>query len=211
VNNVNRVSFNGGPHGIQVRESERERVAEHEHHFEPRREQIEHEHAAHADRSQWASVNHGRPGVAASARPGDFHRDVVAARPENGNRPEASHRSDRPADRPSDRRDNNRADRPSNASSAHNDRPSSAVNRDSSASRQNSVHNNARDAREVRPVQDAQRSRSQSASGPRGNPHDDRAPAHGNASHENASHQNAPHSNEKPEHNKPEHNKPEHP
>src|SRR5882762_5242239 len=101
VNNVNRVSFNGGPHGIQVRESERERVAEHEHHFEARREQIEHEHAARADRSQWASVNHGRPAVAASARAGDFHRDVVAARAERA----VEHRGDRPAERRDERRD----------------------------------------------------------------------------------------------------------
>ena len=191
VNNVNRVSFNGGPHGIQMRESERERIAEHEHHFEPRREQIEHEHAAHADRSQWASVNHGRPAVAASGRPGDFHRDVVAARAD---------REEHRADRTSDRRDNSRADRPGNASSGHNDRPPSAVNRDSAASRQNSVHNNAREAREVRSVPDSQRSRSQNASEPHGNQHADRAPAqHGNASHENASH-----ANEKAEHGKPE-------
>ena len=202
VNNVNRVSFNGGPHGIQVRESERERIAEHEHHFEARREQIEHEHAARADRSQWASVNHGRPAVAASGRPGDFHRNVVAARTENGNRPEAG-RSDRPAD--------HRGDRPGNTAPArrdvnHNDRPPNAGNRDSAAFRPNSGHsNNARDAREVRPVPDAQRSRT-NASEPHGNPHVDRAPAqHSNAPRENAPRENAPHSNNKPEHGKPEH------
>jgi WXXGXW repeat (2 copies) len=200
VNNVNRVSFNGGPHGIQARESERERIAEHEHHFEARREQIEHEHSARADRSQWASVNHGRPAVAASGRPGDFHRNVVAARAENGNRPEAG-RSDRQAD--------HRGDRPGNASPArrdvsHNDRPPNAGNRDSAASRPNSAHsNNVRDARSA---PDAQRARSQNASEPHGNPHVDRAPAqHSNAPRENAPRENAPHSNNKPEHGKPEH------
>jgi len=203
VNNVNRVSFNGGPHGIQVRESERERIAEHDHHFEARREQVEHEHAARADRSQWASVNHGRPAVAASGRPGDFHRDVVAARADR----EVEHRGDRPAER----RDDRRGDRPGNSSPARrdvgrNDRPPNAVNRDSAASRPSSGHsNNARDAREVRPVPD-QRSRSQNASEAHGNPHVDRAPAqHSNASHENAPRENAPHSNNKPEHGKPEH------
>jgi hypothetical protein len=206
VNNDNRVSFNGGPHGIQVRESERERLAEHEHHFEPRREQIEHEHSARADRSQWASVNHGRPAVAASGRPGDFHRDVAAAR---AGREE--HRADRPADRPSERRDDRRGDRPGNASSAHkefgrNDRPSNAVNRDTASSRPNSGHDNAREARDVRPVPDVQRSRSQNASEPHGNPHADRAPTqHGNASRENAPRESTPHSNNKSEHGKPEH------
>jgi hypothetical protein len=206
VNNVNRVSFNGGPRGIQARESERERVAEHEHHFEPRREQIDHEHIAHADRSQWASVNHGRPAVPASGRPGEFHgRDVVSARPENGNRPESGHRSDRPEDR--------RGDRPVNAFPAsktvgRTDRPANAANRDSAASRPNSgPSNNARQAREVRPLPDASRSRTQGSGEPHGNPRADRGPAQ----HSNAPRESAPHSNNKPEQGKPEHGKPEKP
>ena len=202
VNNENRVSFNGGPHGIQVRESERERVAEHEHHFEPRREQMEHEHAAREDRSQWASVNHGRPAVAASGRPGDFHRDVVAARSENGNRPDAGHHSDRPAE--------NRGDRPGNSSGArrdvsHNDRPPNNGNRDSIGSRPSSGHSND-NVRDSRPAPNAQHSRSQNTNESHGNAHADRAPAqHSNASHDNAPRENASHSNNKPEHGKPEH------
>jgi WXXGXW repeat (2 copies) len=193
VNNVNRVSFNGGPHGIQARENEHERMAAREHHVEARREQIEHEHAAHADRSQWASVNHGRPAVAASGRAGDFHRDVVAARNER----ETEHR----------------ADRSGNASQAsrnvgRNDRQQNAVSRDNAASRPNSAHsNNARETRDVRPMQDSSRSRTQSAGEPRGNSHVDRAPAQ----HSNAPHENAPRSNNKPEQGRPEHGKPEHP
>src|SRR5260370_21916861 len=73
VNNVERVSFNGGPNGIRARESEQERFAEHEHHIEARRGQIDHEHAARPDRSQMASVNHGRPAVAPRRPPGGFH------------------------------------------------------------------------------------------------------------------------------------------
>lgn len=199
VNNVNRVSFNGGPHGIQARESERERIAEHEHHFEARREQIDHEHAARSDRSQWASVNHGRPAVAASGRPGDFHRDVAAARSENGNRPEAGHRSDRPADQRGDRHGNAS---PARRDVSHNDRPSNSGKRDSAAF--NPGHSNS--TRDNRPVTDAQRSRSQNANESHGNPHADRAPAqHSNASRENAPRENASHSNNKPEHGKPEH------
>jgi YXWGXW repeat-containing protein len=183
VNNVNRVSFNGGPHGIQARASERERIAEHEHHFEARREQVDHEHAARADRSQWASVNHGRPAVAASGRPGDFHRDVVAARSER----EADHRGDRPSGNSS----------PASRNAGRNDRPSNAVNRDNGPSRTNSgSFNNARQAREV---QNSAPSRGPQGEA-RGNPHVDRAPAQ----HSNASHESAQHSNNKPEHGKPE-------
>ena len=205
VNNVNRVSFNGGPHGIQARENEHERMAAREHHIEARREQIEHEHVAHADRSQWASVNHGRPAVAASGRAGDFHRDVVAARNER----EAEHRADRPAEH----RDDRRGDRPAGNSSAtsrsvgRNDRPTNAMNRDNAPSRMNSApSNNARQAREVRQVPNASASRGSQGEA-RGNPHVDRAPAQ----HSNAPHENAPHSNNKPEQGRPEHGKPEHP
>ena len=197
VNNVNRVSFNGGPHGIQARENEHERMAAREHHVEARHEQIEHEHAARADRSQWASVNHGRPAVAASGRAGDFHRDVVAARNER----ETEHRGDRPAERLGNAS-------PASRNVGRNDRPQNAVSRDNAASRPNSGHsNNARETRDVRPMQDSSRSRTQSAGEPRGNSHVDRAPAQ----HSNAPHENAPHSNNKPEQGRPEHGKPEHP
>ena len=207
VNNENRVSFNGGPHGIQARENERERMAAHEHHFEARREQVEHEHVARADRSQWASVNHGRPAVAASGRAGDFHRDVVAARSER----EGEHRGDRPAER----QDNRRGDRPAGNSSAarrdtgHNDRPTNTINRDNGSFRTNSVpSNNARQAREVRPVPNSAPSREPQGEA-RGNPHVDRAPAqHSTASRGNPAHENAPHSNSKPEQGKPDHGKP---
>ena len=190
VNNVNRVSFNGGPHGIQVRESDRERMAEHEHHFEARREQIEHEHAARSDRSQWASVNHGRPTVAASARPGEFHRDVVPARGER----EAEHRGN---NRAAEGRDDRRGDRPGNSSrenrnAGRNDRPTNAVNRENG--QRSAPSNNVRQARESRPVPQGEA---------RGNPHIDRtAPQRSSPSRGNSAHENAPHSNSKPEHDK---------
>ena len=139
VNNVNRVSFNGGPHGIQARASERERIAEHEHHFEARREQIEHEHAARSDRRQWASENHGRPAVAASGRPGEFKgRDVVTAREARDNRPNGhgpvEHHGDRPG-RDAAARNANR-----------NDRPSGPANREHEPPRTGNPHtSNARD------------------------------------------------------------------
>src|SRR5438105_3470549 len=149
VNNVNRVSFNGGPHGIQARISERERIAEHEHHFEARREQIEHEHAARADRRQWASENHGRPVIAASGRPGAFKgRDVVAAREArhddrpNGRGP-VEHHEDRPNSRgPAERHDERKVN------AGRNDRPNGPANRDHEPVRTANPHtSNARDAR----------------------------------------------------------------
>ena len=45
--------------------------------------QMQHEHAARSNRELFASVNHGRPAIAATARPGEFHgRGTVGARPE---------------------------------------------------------------------------------------------------------------------------------
>ena len=79
INNVNHVAFNG-PGGIQARATAHELAAEHEHHFEATSLQRDHEHAAAGNRELRASFNHGRPGVAATARPGEFSgRGVVAA------------------------------------------------------------------------------------------------------------------------------------
>ncbi len=200
VNNttVNRVSFNGGNGGVNARATAEEMRAESEHHVRATDEQMRHEHAASTNREQFASVNHGRPIVAASAKAGEFHgHGVVAARAESANRAESGHRADRPEDR--------RGDRPGNASPAsknvsRNDRPSNAVNRDTAASRPNSgPSNNVRPAKEMRPVPDDSRSKAPQGEA-RGNPHVD----HGTAQHSNAPHENAPHSNNKPEHGKPE-------
>jgi WXXGXW repeat (2 copies) len=84
INNVrvNRVAFNGGPGGINRRPSHEQERFMHERHFEATHMQIEHEHGARGNREFLASVNHGRPAIAATARPGEFHgRGVVASRP----------------------------------------------------------------------------------------------------------------------------------
>jgi hypothetical protein len=74
VNNfaVNRVSYNGGAGGISARPTPYELAAAHERHIGATSPQRQHEMAAHNDRSQFASVNHGMPGVAATGRPGEF-------------------------------------------------------------------------------------------------------------------------------------------
>jgi YXWGXW repeat-containing protein len=175
VNNVTNVSYNGGPHGIQARASERERIAEREHHFEPRREQIEHEHLARTDRRQWASENHGRPAVAASGRPGEFHRDVVAARESRDNRQDRAGR---------DRGEQTRGNEGRGRDMGRNDRPNDVKGRDRDTAR-------PRDARDSRP--EPSHGRESRAPESHGNPHADRGPAQHGGGHEG---------NNKPEHGK---------
>jgi hypothetical protein len=103
INNVtvNRVSFNGGTGGIAARPTSSERLAERDHHVEVTSVQRDHEHQAANNRELRASVNGGRPAIAATARPGAFSgKGVVAARsaggPAHGSDTHAI-RTDRPA------------------------------------------------------------------------------------------------------------------
>jgi hypothetical protein len=110
VNNTstaNRVSFNGGSGGTRARPTFQEHAAAREHHVAMTAAQTQHQQAASTDQTLRASVNHGRPDVAASPRAGQFHGHaaVETSRPANVNRPNegASRRPDetnRPADRP---------------------------------------------------------------------------------------------------------------
>jgi len=70
INNttVNRTSFNG-PNGVTAQPTPQEKVAMNEPHVAPTAVQTSHEHAAAADRTQLASVNHGRPANAAVSHP----------------------------------------------------------------------------------------------------------------------------------------------
>jgi len=80
-NQVNRVSYNGGRGGINARPGRFEETAAHERHFEATGMQVQHERAAGSNRDFLASVNHGRPSVAATARPGEFSgREVTSVR-----------------------------------------------------------------------------------------------------------------------------------
>lgn len=83
VNNVtvNRVSFNGGTGGTHARPNGRELSAEHERHVDFTPMQREHEHMAFGNHDLRASVNGGKPRIAATARPTVFTgRDVIGAR-----------------------------------------------------------------------------------------------------------------------------------
>jgi hypothetical protein len=95
VNNnttTSRVSFNGGSGGVHARPAAAEMTAARQHHVAMTSAQVQHQQAARADRGLFASVNHGRPDVAATARPGDFNGRNTAPKsmPGNPNRPTPS-------------------------------------------------------------------------------------------------------------------------
>ncbi len=65
---INRVSFNGGSGGIQVRPRLAELAALREPHAAPMQTQIEIERSASQNRAQFAEVNHGRPATFVETR-----------------------------------------------------------------------------------------------------------------------------------------------
>jgi hypothetical protein len=78
VNNVH-TSFNG-PGGIEARPTAQEEAYGRERHTAALSTQMEHERAASQNRQLFASENHGRPAIAATARPGEFSgHNVVRA------------------------------------------------------------------------------------------------------------------------------------
>jgi hypothetical protein len=122
VNNQSHVAFNGGQGGVQARPTAQEETYSHEHHTPPVATQVQHEHAASQNRENFASANHGRPAIAATAKPGEFKgpgviRAKAAGAPYHapklspkearapaagGNRPATANKSgNRPAERPS--------------------------------------------------------------------------------------------------------------
>ncbi len=70
---VNHASFNGTG-GISARPSAMETQAANEHHFEPTANQMQHQNFAAQDRSQLASVNHGRPATTATSSVNSYHQ-----------------------------------------------------------------------------------------------------------------------------------------
>jgi YXWGXW repeat-containing protein len=120
---ASRVSYNGGPGGTRARPTAEQLAVARERHVAPTPAQVQHERAARTDRSLLAAENHGRPPIAATARPAEFSgRGAVAARhagtpnraPENR---AASARPSTPA-RHAENRPEPRAFRPQRAASA---------------------------------------------------------------------------------------------
>jgi hypothetical protein len=80
-NNENHVSYNGGNGGISARPTPEEEAAGRDRHIPPVAAQTQHAQAARANPQQRASANMGKPGVAATPRPGDFNdRGAVPAK-----------------------------------------------------------------------------------------------------------------------------------
>jgi WXXGXW repeat (2 copies) len=76
-----RVSFNGGSGGTTVRPTSEEQAAAHEQHVAAVPSQLQHERTASENKALLASENHGKPAIAATAKPGEFAgKGVVAAR-----------------------------------------------------------------------------------------------------------------------------------
>jgi hypothetical protein len=75
INNttVNRVSYNGGEGGIEARPTPEQEAAGQERHIPPVAAQTQHVEAARANPDLRASVNHGKPPIAATPRPGAFN------------------------------------------------------------------------------------------------------------------------------------------
>jgi hypothetical protein len=88
VNNttVNRVSYNGGNGGTAARPTPEEEAAAHERHIGPVAAQTQHMQEARSNPQQRASMNQGRPPVAATARPGEFSGSGVVKASEAGGR-----------------------------------------------------------------------------------------------------------------------------
>lgn len=78
INNNNRVSYNGGEGGITARPRPEDEVAARDRHIGPIGVQTQHVQEARSNRELRASVNQGRPPVAATPRPAEFKQGVPA-------------------------------------------------------------------------------------------------------------------------------------
>jgi WXXGXW repeat (2 copies) len=80
-----RISYNGGPNGINARPTSAEQAADRGHEIAPTGVQMQHEHAANSNPAQHVSSGHHMPEVAATPQPGRFSGSgVVHVNPANG-------------------------------------------------------------------------------------------------------------------------------
>jgi hypothetical protein len=70
--NENHVSYNGGQGGIEARPTSGQEAAARQSHIPAGAAQNDHAQAARANPAQRAGVNHGKPAIAATSKPGDF-------------------------------------------------------------------------------------------------------------------------------------------
>src|ERR1700691_1387088 len=71
VNNVT-VSYNGGAGGLSARPNSEEQAADHAKHVQRTSVQVQHVQTASTNHQLYESVNHGKPAIAATAKPGEF-------------------------------------------------------------------------------------------------------------------------------------------
>jgi hypothetical protein len=87
VNNnttVSHVSYNGGSGGITARPSPQDQAAAGQRHIPPVAAQTQQAQAARSNQQLRASVNHGKPPIAATPRPGAFNESGVVAAKQAG-------------------------------------------------------------------------------------------------------------------------------
>ncbi len=96
---ISRVSYNGGNGGIEARPTAQEEAAARQRHLPPIAVQTRHVQAARSNQQLRASVNRGKPPIAATEKPGEFSGHSVIAAKEAGapyhppaNRGAAEHR-----------------------------------------------------------------------------------------------------------------------
>jgi WXXGXW repeat (2 copies) len=78
---INRVSYNGGTGGIEARATSQQEAAAQERHIGPVPTQVQHLQTARSNPQLRASINQGKPPIAATARPTEFSgQGVVGAR-----------------------------------------------------------------------------------------------------------------------------------
>ena len=78
---VNHVSYNGGNGGLTARPSAQEQAAARDKHVPPTSNQASHVQTASGNRQLYESQNHGKPAIAATAKPAEFSgHNVVAAK-----------------------------------------------------------------------------------------------------------------------------------
>jgi len=70
--NENHVSYNGGQGGIEARPTSGQEAAARQSHIPAGAAQNDHAQAARANPAQRAGVNHGKPAISATSKPGDF-------------------------------------------------------------------------------------------------------------------------------------------
>ncbi|HVC28242.1 MAG TPA: hypothetical protein VNF48_01685 [Gammaproteobacteria bacterium] len=80
-----RISYNGGPHGINARPTSAEQATAQEHHISPTTMQMQHERGASANPAQRASPNHRMPEISATPAKGNYDNHTKGNSAETNN------------------------------------------------------------------------------------------------------------------------------